>query len=82
MTRPPRAPRPVSQAPHVPVLLAEVLSALDLPGRALAVDGTFGAGGYTCAMLAADPMVRIVAIDRDPGAIAGARPWWRRRPAG
>lgn len=58
-------------APHVPVLLAEVLAALDLPGAGLAVDGTFGAGGYTRAMLAADPDLRVIGIDRDPSAIAG-----------
>ncbi|TXM63664.1 16S rRNA (cytosine(1402)-N(4))-methyltransferase RsmH [Methylobacterium sp. WL103] len=57
--------------PHVPVLLDEVLAALDLPGTTLAVDGTFGAGGYTRAMLAADPDLRVVGIDRDPSAIAG-----------
>ncbi|WP_375456561.1 16S rRNA (cytosine(1402)-N(4))-methyltransferase RsmH [uncultured Methylobacterium sp.] len=56
---------------HVPVLLDEVLAALDLPGAGLAVDGTFGAGGYTRAMLAADPALRVVGIDRDPAAIAG-----------
>ena len=77
MTRAPREAR-VSRvsdgAPHVPVLLAEVLEALDLPGRTLAVDGTFGAGGYTRAMLKADPSVHVLAIDRDPGAIAGGAP--------
>ncbi|MGU3359929.1 16S rRNA (cytosine(1402)-N(4))-methyltransferase RsmH [Methylobacterium sp. M6A4_1b] len=74
MTRAPRearVSRSVDGAPHVPVLLAEVLDALDLPGRALAVDGTFGAGGYTRAMLGTDPAVHVLAIDRDPGAIAG-----------
>ncbi|NEU11851.1 16S rRNA (cytosine(1402)-N(4))-methyltransferase RsmH [Methylobacterium sp. BTF04] len=74
MTRAPRPPRPVPGAPHVPVLLAEVLAALDLSGSALAVDGTFGAGGYTRAMLEADPNVHVIAIDRDPGAIAGGAP--------
>lgn len=60
----------VPAAPHIPVLLDEVLAALALPGAGLAVDGTFGAGGYTRAMLAADPALRVVAIDRDPSAIA------------
>jgi len=70
-----REPRPQTDGgPHIPVLLAEVLAALDLPGRTLAVDGTFGAGGYTRAMLAADPSVHVVAIDRDPGAIADGAP--------
>ncbi|MBX9932779.1 MAG: 16S rRNA (cytosine(1402)-N(4))-methyltransferase RsmH [Methylobacterium sp.] len=69
----PRAPLPrtADGAPHVPVLLAEVIEALALPGAAIAVDGTFGAGGYTRAMLAAEPNLRVIAIDRDPGAIAG-----------
>ncbi|KQP08181.1 ribosomal RNA small subunit methyltransferase H [Methylobacterium sp. Leaf99] len=70
-----REARPANDgAPHVPVLLAEVLAALDLPGRTLAVDGTFGAGGYTRAMLGADPAIQVLGIDRDPGAIAGGAP--------
>jgi 16S rRNA (cytosine1402-N4)-methyltransferase len=58
--------------PHVPVLLDEVVAALDTAGG-VAVDGTFGAGGYTRALLAADPALRVVAIDRDPHAIAGGQ---------
>ncbi|MGI8839966.1 MAG: 16S rRNA (cytosine(1402)-N(4))-methyltransferase RsmH [Caulobacteraceae bacterium] len=50
--------------PHIPVLLAEVLEALQ-PGPGLTVvDGTFGAGGYSRAFLAAG--ARVVAFDRDP----------------
>lgn len=49
---------------HVPVLLAEVLEALaPLPGSHI-VDGTFGAGGYSRALLEAGASV--TAIDRDP----------------
>ncbi|WP_407520128.1 16S rRNA (cytosine(1402)-N(4))-methyltransferase RsmH [Methylobacterium oryzisoli] len=62
-------------APHVPVLLDEVAAALrlgDEPG--LIVDGTFGAGGYTRAILDADPRNHVIAIDRDPTAIAAGRP--------
>ena len=65
MTRAPREARVnrvPNGAPHVPVLLAEVLDSLDLPGRALAVDGTFGAGGYTRAMLAASGTRRFVHV--------------------
>ncbi|GJE26339.1 16S rRNA (cytosine(1402)-N(4))-methyltransferase RsmH [Methylobacterium organophilum] len=75
MTRAPRkaaAAAPV-EAPHVPVLLAEVLAALGpASGEAarVLVDGTFGAGGYTRALLEADPAGSVVAIDRDPTAIA------------
>ncbi|HEY8574815.1 MAG TPA: 16S rRNA (cytosine(1402)-N(4))-methyltransferase RsmH [Devosia sp.] len=50
--------------PHLPVLLDEVLEALSpLPGKRI-VDGTFGAGGYSRALLEAGASV--IAIDRDP----------------
>ncbi|TVQ53948.1 MAG: 16S rRNA (cytosine(1402)-N(4))-methyltransferase RsmH [Rhodobacteraceae bacterium] len=62
----------VSGAGHVPVLADEVVRALD-PGRGgVYVDATFGAGGYTRAILAAGAD-RVLAIDRDPDAIAGGR---------
>ena len=62
----------VSKRPHVPVLLAEVLEALAAkPGDAI-VDGTFGAGGYSRAIL--ETGARVIAIDRDPDAIAGGAP--------
>lgn len=56
---------------HEPVLLAETIDALAPRDGALYVDGTFGRGGYTRALLAA--RCRVIAIDRDPAAIeAGA----------
>jgi 16S rRNA (cytosine1402-N4)-methyltransferase len=62
------AAHPTVPAPHVPVLLAEVMSALAVtPGEAH-VDGTFGAGGYTKAMLDKGA-ARVYAFDRDPDAI-------------
>ncbi|HEX9964517.1 MAG TPA: 16S rRNA (cytosine(1402)-N(4))-methyltransferase RsmH [Allosphingosinicella sp.] len=55
-------------APHVPVLLDEVIAALAvLPGETH-VDGTFGAGGYTRAILEKGA-ARVYAFDRDPDAI-------------
>ncbi len=55
---------------HVPVLLDPVLAALDpKPGERF-VDGTFGAGGYSTAIL--DRGASVLGIDRDPTAIAGA----------
>jgi 16S rRNA (cytosine1402-N4)-methyltransferase len=59
---------------HLPVLLAEVCSALKAPQGGVFVDGTFGAGGYTAALLKAHPKNRVIAIDRDPDAIAAGAP--------
>ena len=60
------------KAPHVPVLVNDVVEALQLHGGETAVDGTFGAGGYTRAMLSAGAG-RVIGFDRDPDAIeAGA----------
>ncbi|WP_309607043.1 16S rRNA (cytosine(1402)-N(4))-methyltransferase RsmH [Phenylobacterium sp.] len=53
-------------AAHVPVLLAEVVDALQPRAGETIVDGTFGAGGYSRALLAAGSS--IIAFDRDPGA--------------
>jgi 16S rRNA (cytosine1402-N4)-methyltransferase len=55
---------------HVPVLLEEVCDALEAATGGVFVDGTFGAGGYTRAILDAHPKNSVLAIDRDPDAIA------------
>lgn len=58
-------------ARHVPVLLDDVVAALDPRDGETYVDGTFGAGGYSQAVLeAAD--CKVIGIDRDPDAVAGA----------
>jgi len=54
---------------HIPVLIAETLAALAIKPGGLYLDATFGAGGYTRAML--ERGARVVALDRDPAAIAG-----------
>lgn len=54
-------------APHIPVMLPEVLRASSPENGQTVIDATFGAGGYTRAFLEAGTTV--VAIDRDPTAI-------------
>ena len=61
-----------NQAPHVPVLVSEVIAALSLHGNETVVDGTFGAGGYTRALLAGGAG-RVIGFDRDPDAIEAGR---------
>jgi 16S rRNA (cytosine1402-N4)-methyltransferase len=61
----------MSDSPHIPVLLAEVLEAMNVaPGRRF-IDGTFGAGGYTRAIL--EHGGSVLALDRDPNAIAAGQ---------
>jgi 16S rRNA (cytosine1402-N4)-methyltransferase len=57
---------------HIPVLVDEVVLALGPQPGQLLLDGTFGLGGYSRALLAAAPC-RVVGIDRDPQAIARGR---------
>jgi len=57
---------------HVPVLVHEAVAALEPRDGRLYVDGTFGRGGYSTALLkAAD--CRVYAVDRDPDAIRHGR---------
>ena len=60
-------------APHIPVLLDEVLEALAPQPGDVIVDATFGAGGYTRAIL--DTGATVHAFDRDPDAIAAGEAW-------
>ena len=55
---------------HIPVLLSEVLQCLNPGDGARFIDATFGAGGYSQAILAA-ARCEVLALDRDPEAIAG-----------
>ncbi|HEX8445797.1 MAG TPA: 16S rRNA (cytosine(1402)-N(4))-methyltransferase RsmH [Sphingomonas sp.] len=59
-------------APHIPVLLDAVIAGLAPVAGERHVDGTFGAGGYTRALLAAG--AQVIAFDRDPDAIAEGAP--------
>ena len=61
---------PGGPVPHIPVLLRDVVDGLAVKRDGRYIDGTFGAGGYSKAILEAAPGVRVLAIDRDPDAIA------------
>jgi 16S rRNA (cytosine1402-N4)-methyltransferase len=66
---PTAAPR---QAAHIPVLVDAVLAALEPRDDAVYIDATFGAGGYSEAILGA-ARCRVFGIDRDPDAVAGGQ---------
>ncbi|MEX6633529.1 16S rRNA (cytosine(1402)-N(4))-methyltransferase RsmH [Hyphococcus lacteus] len=62
----------MNTAPHTPVMLKEVITALSPKAGGIYVDATFGAGGYSRAILnAAD--CTVYGFDRDPTAIERAK---------
>ena len=60
-------------SPHIPVLIDAILAAV-APVQGTWLDGTFGNGGYTRALLAAGADT-VIAIDRDPLAFEMAQAW-------
>ena len=63
-----------ARALHAPVLLNEVIASLSPARGGVFLDATFGAGGYTTAILDAGAD-RLIAVDRDPEAIARGMTW-------
>ncbi|WP_374265828.1 16S rRNA (cytosine(1402)-N(4))-methyltransferase RsmH [Zoogloea sp.] len=64
----------MSAAPHITVLLKEAVEALAIKPDGIYVDGTFGRGGHSRAILAQlGPQGRLIAFDRDPKAVAAGR---------
>ncbi|MDA0721890.1 MAG: 16S rRNA (cytosine(1402)-N(4))-methyltransferase RsmH [Proteobacteria bacterium] len=61
------------QTPHIPVLIRPLIAAIG-PVSGVWLDGTFGNGGYTRALLAAGAD-KVIAVDRDPLAFQMAAGW-------
>ena len=58
---------------HQPVLLKEAVDALSIKADGIYIDGTFGRGGHSAAILAQlGESGRLIAFDQDPEAIAAA----------
>jgi 16S rRNA (cytosine1402-N4)-methyltransferase len=78
-------PRPIAAGSgaleHLPVLLIETLDGLSINKDGTYVDATFGRGGHCRAILAAlSGRGRMIALDRDPQAIAVAEKLQIREP--
>lgn len=67
------ADKSTSDDPHIPVLLRPLIAAV-APVSGAWLDGTFGAGGYTRALLDAGAGV-VYGVDRDPMVFGMAAPW-------
>lgn len=68
------AARSASSLPHKPVMLREVIDALAVTASGRYIDATFGAGGYTRAILEATDC-KVLALDRDPSAAVAGFPF-------
>ena len=67
----------MSDPRHIPVMAREVVDALNPRDGGRYLDGTFGAGGYTAALLDRAEC-EVIALDRDPDAIAAGQELARR----
>jgi 16S rRNA (cytosine1402-N4)-methyltransferase len=66
---------------HETVLLKEAVEALVVSEAGRYIDGTYGRGGHSAAILSSlSPEGRLMAIDKDPEAIANAREQWSGEP--
>ena len=71
---PPLTSLPFAADYHTPIMVREVISWLQPSPEQVILDGTLGGGGHTMALLtASSPTGRVIALDRDPEALAYAR---------
>ncbi|XP_050715064.1 probable methyltransferase-like protein 15 homolog [Eriocheir sinensis] len=78
---PTSAPADPSTAPHVPVMVEEVLGFLAQKDKSRVIlDLTFGSGGHSRKLLEASPGVRLVCLDRDPLAYSFAQDLQQQYP--
>ncbi len=66
-------PRMSQAFEHKPVMVTEVSNLMREAPPGVVVDATVGSGGHSAAILRAHPRLRVLAIDRDPQAVATAR---------
>lgn len=64
---------PVTEHYHIPVLTTALLNHLAPLDRGDYLDATVGGGGHSAALLTADPLGRLWAIDQDPQALTAAQ---------
>ncbi len=64
---------------HIPVMLDEVIAALEPRANEVYLDATYGGGGYSRAILSAAPC-QVIGMDRDPDALKRARAHAREEP--
>jgi 16S rRNA (cytosine1402-N4)-methyltransferase len=65
---------------HVPVMLEEVLGFIEGENKKILVDGTFGGGGHTQAILEKYPDLRVIGIDLDDDALERGEALKKRHP--
>ncbi|MCF7859048.1 MAG: 16S rRNA (cytosine(1402)-N(4))-methyltransferase RsmH [Candidatus Cloacimonetes bacterium] len=58
---------------HIPVMLSESVSALDLQDGRIYVDATFGGGGHAGKILEGGKSLQLYAFDQDPDAVAQSK---------
>lgn len=63
----------MTEVGHQPVLVDEVVAALQPPTGGIVVDATVGLGGHAAALLSRFPEIRLFGLDVDPDALAAAR---------